>query len=118
MALLRFPGPLVTWRGFKQASSRRLCTTTVSEFETCCLELAEQGYVKVVKLRVPRSPKETSFFIKSKPDVILADEDLISLHNYGVRYSIESHSSITESMRNQLVAKSFVDKDFFECGDN
>ena len=112
MALLGFPGPLVNWRGFKQVSIRRLRTTTVSESEMGCLELAEHGYGNVVKLRVPRSPKETVFFIKCKPDAIPPDEDLISVDEYAVRYSIACHSSITPSIKKQLVAKSFVDKDF------
>ena len=114
MALLRFPGALFTWRGFKQATSRRLRATTVSEFENSCSELAEEGYGNVVKLRVPRSPKETSFFVKSKPDAIPSDENLISVEEYGVHYSMACHSSITQSMRNQLVSKSFVEKNLFE----
>ena len=65
MALLRFRETLVTWRGFKQASSHRLQAKTVSEFENSCSELAEQGYRHFVKLHVPRSPKETSVYFKT-----------------------------------------------------
>ena len=114
MALLRFLGPLFTWRGFKQTTSRRLRATIVSKFENSYSEFAEQGYGNVVKLCVPRSPKETSFFIKSKPDAIPSDENLISVEEYGVRYSMACHSSKAQSMRIQLVSKSFVEKNLFE----
>ena len=74
MALLRFSGPVVTWRGFKQTSSRRIRTTTVREFDVSSSQLAEQGF-----------PKETTVFIKCKPDAIPTDENLISVEEYGVR---------------------------------
>lgn len=113
IAVLRFPGPIVTFRGFKQALSRRLRTTSCSEFEGAVRELAEVGYGQVVSFRPPRSSKETVFFIKCKPEGVPSNANVISIEEYGARYHIDTHCSVTSGMRDGLIQKGFVDKDFF-----
>ena len=44
MCVLRFAGRIVTLRGYKQASSRKVRTTTKCEFDEAIEELRSQGY--------------------------------------------------------------------------
>ena len=53
MCVLRFPGRIVTLRGYKQASSRKVRTTTKCEFDEAIEELRSQDYGRVVKIRAP-----------------------------------------------------------------
>ena len=58
---------------------------------------------------------------KKQPTILerkMALVSLISVEEYGVRYSMACHSSITQSMRNQLVSKSFVDPVFCRLSDD
>ena len=55
MCVLRFAGRIVTLRGYKQASSGKVRTTTKCEFDEAIEELRSQDYGRVVKIRAPRS---------------------------------------------------------------
>lgn len=114
MCVLRFPGRLVSLRPLKQASFRKISTTTHSKFDEATEELSSQGYGRVVKIRTLRSAKESTIFIKCGPDALPADRNLISLKESRVRYAIEVHSSVTAGMKRMLVEKGHVEKDFFD----
>ena len=113
MCVLRFPGRIVTLRGYKQASSRKVRTTTKCEFDEAIEELRSQGYGRVVKIRAPRSAKESTIFIKSDPEALPPERSLIPLQEYRERYAIQVHSSVTDGMKRALIEKGHVEKDFF-----
>lgn len=108
--ILRVPGPIVTLRGFKQVTSRRLRTTTPSEFEECVAELERKGYGKVVSLRTARSSTRTMFFLKTNPESFPENEDhLISSEDYRSRFTQPLHKSVTEGMKASLIEKGYVE---------
>lgn len=113
ICVLKFPGRVVTLRGFKQASSRKVRATTICEFEEAIEDLKSGGYGRVVKVRVPRSVKATTIFIKCNPDALGPDRSLISLDEYRERYALEDHSSVTDGMKRVMIEKSHVEKEFF-----
>lgn len=114
MCILRFPGRIVTLRGYKQASSRKVRTTTMSEFDEAIEELRSQGYGCVVKIRAPRSAKESTIFIKSDPKALPPERSLIPLEEYRERYGIQVHSSVTDGMKRVSIEKGHVENDFFD----
>ena len=67
----------------------------------------------MVKIRAPRSAKESTIFIKSDPEALLPERSLIPLQEYRERYAIQVHSSVTDGMKRALIEKGHVEKDFF-----
>ena len=114
MAILRIRGPIVTLRGFKQATNRRLRTTTSSEFEEAVGDLETKGYGKVVSLRTARSSTQTIFFIKTSPEAVIHNENLIGCEEYRSRFNQPLHGSVTEGMKRSLIEKGFVDANLFQ----
>ncbi len=114
MAILRIPGPIIILRAFKQATNRRLRTTTSSEFEEAVGDLETKGYGKVVSLRTARSSTQAMFFIKTSPEAVIHSEDLIGCEEYRSRFNQPLHGSVTEGMKRSLIEKGFVEANLFQ----
>ena len=103
-AILSFPGPVLTYRSFKQPTSpSALRTVTLTEFDSALQELC-QSYDKTVVARVARAPKPTTVFVKNNPasfDPWPADA-LISFELYERKYEHPCHNAISQHLKRLL----------------
>lgn len=113
-AVIFFPGPVVTYRGFKQSAPRAVRTTAEQEFATACSHLSSYG--RLVNVRVPRQTKPTKVFLKASPEDIQWNPQSLQICNredYEAKWCLPPHSSVGNAIKNALVSAGHVANDFF-----
>ena len=69
-ACVLFPGPVFTFRAFKQSAPRSLRAIAEAEFREAITILENSGFGKVCSLRIPRTANPVTVFVKKDPDSI------------------------------------------------
>jgi hypothetical protein len=113
LGIVNFPGPLVTFRGFKQYSSRLLRTVSEKEFKDASKRLLPYG--QALSLRVARQSKPTSVFLKKSPEEIQWAADAVSIarHSFEEKVLQPLHHSVGPAIQAALVRQHHVREDFF-----
>ena len=113
VAILKFAGPIVTVRAFKQGGPRALRSTSPQEFASAASHMSSFG--QMVSLRIPRQPKATHNFIKAQPCTINWDVPLLPCKRevYESKFSLPLHSSIGPAIKATLINNGHVAEDFF-----
>ena len=109
--ILNFQGPVITYRGFKQARPYRLRSLTETEFQNAADTLAETSYGTSLKIRVPRSVGKTAVFVKSSPEEIFQNKENmgINVEDYERKYQMKLHSSVSCSLKRILVERNLIE---------
>lgn len=113
-AVVFFPGPVVTYRGFKQSAPRAVRTTAEQEFATACSHLSSYG--RLVSVRVPRQTKPTKVFLKATPENIQWNPQSLQICNredYEAKWCLPPHSSVGNAIKNALISAGHVTNEFF-----
>ena len=112
-AIILFPGPLVTYQGFKKYRSRAMRSVTRPEFETCAENLSLYG--SYVKVRVPRSAKQVGVLFKKTPSV-WPDDALCSQEDFNEKKNAPANALITANILQALSSAGHYNAD--EYGDS
>ena len=113
-ACILFPGPVLTFRAFKQSATRSMRGIADAEFQEAISLLEIAGMGNTYRIRVPRTPNLVTVFVKKNPDKINWPSDLCSQSEYRQRYNLSAHRSITTAIKRELIANSYVPEDMFE----
>ena len=113
-AVVFFPGPVVTYRGFKQSAPRAVRTTAEQKFATACSHLSSYG--RLVSVRVPRQTKPTKVFLKATPENIQwnpQSPQICNREDYEAKWCLPPHSSVGNAIKNALISAGHVTNEFF-----
>ena len=113
-AVAFFPGPVVTYRGFKQSAPRAVRTTAEQEFATACSHLSSYG--RLVSVCVPRQTKPTKVFLKATPENIQwnpQSPQICNREDYEAKSCLPPHSSVGNAIKNALISAGHVTNEFF-----
>ena len=102
-AVLRFPGPLVTYQAFKKFSPCSLRSVQKQEYEQSAHSI--NGFGHVAEIRVPGCAQKLQVFIKKPPTEILnwPVDAPCSTEEYGQRFSEPINRLITANVQTALV---------------
>lgn len=109
-AILSFPGPVLTYRSFKQsASPATLRTVTSTEFDAAVQQLCEV-YGRTVVARVARSPKPTTVFVKNNPTSFnpWPVDALVSFDIYQQKYERPCHTAVSQHIKRLLANQNLL----------
>ena len=107
VAVLLFPGPVITKRCFKQSAPRPVRGITNSEFLNVLQELEKESFGAVVKVHPTRnSTKETVVFVKNKD--LPENVQIVQKLQYDEKYALPLHGSISQSTKTQLIEKQLL----------
>lgn len=113
-AVLLFPGRIVTWRSFKQYSSRWVRGIADIEFEEVLKELEDAQLGTVVRANMSKS-RNTIVFLKTSPETeTCASCLLFDKKEYERKYQLPSPSSISKALKTYLINRKHVSEIFFE----
>lgn len=112
-ACVLFPGPVFTFRAFKQSAPRSLRAIAEAEFREAITILEDSGFGKVCSLRIPRTANPVTVFVKKDPDSITWPYNLCTQAEFRQRYHLPPHRGITHAIKTQLESKGYVQSGFF-----
>ena len=109
-AIILFPGPVVTHRGFRQSAPRFVRSSTVDEFNAAVDQLTPQ-FGSLLYARVAGSANQTRVFVKRCPHIIAAKcptRTLCQLHEYTTKYNLPVHKSVARRIKDLLIAQNLI----------
>ena len=109
---LLLPGPIISFRTFKQCTSKKLRGIAEDEFFRSIAELEQYG--AIVQIRAPRATDPTTLFIKKRPEAIDWHGGICQEEKYRHKYTKPTHPTITAAMKDILVRDGHVTVDIFE----
>ena len=96
-AVVFFPGPVLSYRGFNQSATRAVRTTA-------CSHLSSYGCL--VSVRVKRQTKPTKVFLKATPENIQWNPQTPQICNredYKAKWCLPPHSSVGNAIKKMLL---------------
>ena len=109
LAILLFPGPVVTFRAFRQCAPRFVRGSTKNEFHDA-LEQLKPDFGSVLSARVARSTQPTKVFVKRQPNMFATwpSVNLCQLNDYNSKYNLPLHKSITKNIKDLLLRQNLI----------
>jgi CRISPR/Cas system type I-B associated protein Csh2 (Cas7 group RAMP superfamily) len=107
VAVLLFPGTVVTKRAFKQSAPRKVRGIADSEFVNALESLEKENCGVVLKVHSSKhSSKETIVLVKTKdlPEAV----NYVDKNEYYKKYALPLHKAISESTKVQLMEKGLL----------
>ena len=113
-ACLLFPGAVVTFRAFKQSTTRSLRGIADAEFHDAIKDLENNALGTIRKLRIPRTTNLVTVFVKNDPERISWPSNFCTQTEYRQRYNLAAHRSITPAIKRALENNGYVPDGFFD----
>ena len=108
-AILLFPGPVVTFRAFRQCAPHFVRGSTKNEFHDA-LEQLKPDFGSVLSARVARSTQPTKVFVKRQLNMFATwpSVNLCQLNDYNSKYNLPLHKSITNNIKDLLLRQNQI----------
>ena len=111
-AILYFPGPLLTFRLFKQYGPRAFRSVLNTEYDMAIEKLQTDNIGNNVTITIANQRQQQKVFVKKTPED-LPENAQLDLNKYREKFNMPVHRSITQNMRNALVAGNHVNEQIF-----
>ena len=108
-AILLFPGPVVTFRAFRQCAPRFVRGSTKNEIHDA-VEQLNPDLGSVLSSRAARSAQSTKVFLKRQPNMSAtwSSINLCQLQEYNSKYNLPLHKSVTKNMKDLLLGRNLI----------
>ncbi|XP_028412447.1 uncharacterized protein LOC114535274 [Dendronephthya gigantea] len=108
-AILLFPGPVVTYRAFRQSTPRFLRASTKEEYSNA-VEQLKPNFGSVIAARVARRPQVIKAFVKRRPNTFATwpCSDLCNANEYASKFALPIHKAITSNIKDILLRQNAI----------
>ena len=115
-AILLFPGPIVTYRAFRQSAPRFVRGSTKQEYSDT-IEQLKPHLGSVIAVHVARCPQATKAFLKRQPNAFPTwpYAHLCQANDYACKFALPIHKSITKNIKDILLRQQAISQEQFNA---
>ena len=115
-AILLFPGPVVTYRAFRQCAPRFVRASTIQEYQDAVQQL-KPLLGTLLSLRVARSSKPTNVFVKGNRNAFPTWPcvHLCQANDYAVKFNLPVHRSISKNIKDFLLHQQAITQEQYDA---
>ena len=115
-AILLFPGPVVTYRTFRQCAPRFVRGSTKQEYVDAIEELKPQ-LGSLINIRVARSIQATKTFVKQHPDAFTSwpFAHLCGANDYACKFALPIPKSISRNVKDVLLRQDAITQEQYDA---
>ena len=115
-AILLFPGPVVTYRAFRQCAPCFVRGSTKHEYVEAIEELKPQ-LGSLINIRVARSSQATKIFVKQHPDAFTSwpFAHLCGANDYACKFALPMHKSISRNVKDVLLRQHAITQEQYDA---
>jgi hypothetical protein len=115
-AILLFPGPVVTYREFRQYAPRFVRGSTKKEYSDAIEEFKPQ-LGSVIAVRVARTTQPTKAFVKQNPNVFSTwpYAHLCQANDYATKFGLPMLKSISRNIKDILLRQRAISQEQYDA---